>query len=119
MELAIDWDGVCVDRNQDWLPGSKEALRRILSMGHRVVIHTCRANWPEGLASVEAKLLSAGLLIPVWTEAGKPPADVYLDDRGVHFDGDWQPLLASLEKARTRNRRAGSVKTRPRVSGWH
>lgn len=118
MVVACDWDQTLVDtKSQEWLPGAQQAVRRMLHAGHTVIVHTCRANWPEGVAQVRHKLSAAGLPVEVWTDAGKPAADLYVDDRAVHFGGDWGPIVAQLE----RKKMAGSVKTRrpARRQVWH
>lgn len=101
MTVASDWDGTLVDsKTQDWLPGALEALKRLLRDGHRVIIHTCRANWPEGLASIEAKLALAGVRgAHVWTGAGKPHAHIYVDNQAVTFEGDWAPILTHISSS--------------------
>jgi hypothetical protein len=95
--IAVDWDGVLVDRRQKWLPGAPEALIEMLGRGFDIVIHTCRANWPEGLADVETMMrqIPQPLSTPPgfkrprrWTihkASGKPQADLYLDDQAVRF----------------------------------
>lgn len=107
MHIAVDWDGTVVDpKTQEWLPGRVGdlaplvALRRLLRDGHRVTLLTCRANWPEGLASIEAKLHEAGLgAVTVWTREGKPHAHVYVDNQSFPpFRGEWSALLAHVEK---------------------
>jgi hypothetical protein len=120
MTVACDWDGVLADpQTQEWLPGAQQALRRILSAGHRVIVHTCRANWPEGLAAVRQKLAAAGLPVDVWADQGKPHADLYIDDRAVHFGGDWSEIVQQLERRKT----APSISRRPkppkRRQVWH
>lgn len=97
--LACDWDGTLVDSDQRWLPYAEESLRALTRDGHTVIVHSCRANWPEGLASIYAKLQAAHLPIEVWVQAGKPDADLYLDDRAVFFNGDWPTLLGLLREA--------------------
>lgn len=93
MIVAVDWDDTLVDaKTQEWLPGAQAALESLLAQFKTVIIHTCRANWPEGLSSIEAKLAPFRHDIRI---VGKPLADVYVDDRAVRFTG-WPATLAEL-----------------------
>jgi hypothetical protein len=67
-------------------PGAREFLIRLNEAGFRVVIFTVR--WFEW---VEAWLEENGLREYVAEVTDKkPPAQVYLDDRAVCFDGDFE-----------------------------
>jgi predicted mannosyl-3-phosphoglycerate phosphatase (HAD superfamily) len=126
MDIAVDFDGTLVDQQLQWLPGALEALQRMVKAGHKVIIHSCRANWPEGMASIEHKLQAAGLGIPIWDQPGKPAADIYVDDRAVHFANNWAEIIVQLERAAGLTHMAPTIRTRkpsqrrrPPVSGWH
>lgn len=124
--LAVDWDDTLVDaRTQEWLPDAVLALRELQALGYKLILHTCRANWPEGLASIEAKLSQAALSIPVHVGAGKPSADKYIDNQGITFPGTWSPILAHfralsaqkrIEKAATAHAGTHSAKVKLRPS---
>lgn len=126
--FAVDWDGTCVEavwpELGDWLPGAVDGLRRLDAIG-KVVIHTCRvAPWEFDARSewrlwrdpretqseidgVRRMLDEQGLgHIEVWTRDFKPPALVYIDDRGYRFDGDWD---AAATFAESLNERAAEV----------
>lgn len=97
MRVAVDLDRTLVDGN-DWLPGAVDALRWI-ARRHEVTIHTCRANYQEGILSVYGLLADAGLKHPkvtVWSAPGKPDADVYIDDKALRFRGDWDETIREL-----------------------
>lgn len=103
-DLAVDWDDTVVDVDtKAWFPLARAALRALLGRGYTIVIHTCRANWPEGLAEVRDGLDVAGLAgMDVWTQPGKPHADRYVDNQSFPpFKGDWDALLATLPPKRT------------------
>lgn len=97
--ICVDWDGTLVDgQTQEWLPGAQQALRELLSMYRTVIVHTCRANWPEGRAQVEAKLAAAHFYdLQI---VAKPQADFYIDDQAIRFEG-WPQTLAPLRAARS------------------
>lgn len=98
-DLAFDWDGTLVESaTTDWYPMARGAVRILLGRGYTVVIHTCRVNWPEGLAQVHEGLEVAGFSgLDVWTQPGKPHAEMYVDNQSFPpFDGDWDALLAAL-----------------------
>lgn len=100
----------------EWLPGAVEALRRMQDLG-TVVIHTCRVSpvdlhvqgsreivWrdelvvAEDVRAIRKKLRRRGLGdIEVWTRPYKPPALVYIDDKGLRFEGDWSNTMRAVE----------------------
>ncbi len=93
---ALDWDGVLVDpKTQDWLPGAKQAISSLLMGKRKVVIHSCRVLWPDGLTQIQSKLREAGFIghVDIHTGPGKPGADLYVDDRALRFTGDWNEVL--------------------------
>lgn len=99
--VCVDWDDTLVGYKKygepgEWLPGATLALRKFKRAGFTVVIHSCRALWPEGRAEIEGKLREANLRLgsrlKIHDELGKPLAVAYIDDRGVRFDGDWSEL---------------------------
>ena len=109
--IAIDWDDTLVGYKKhgepkEWLPGAQEALRALLKSGRDVVIHSCRANWAEGLEEIHAKITSdpyfarrvAAGQLDIRQGEGKPLAMVYVDDRGFNFAGDWTDLVPRLKE---------------------
>lgn len=102
---ALDWDGTLVDpQSQEWLPGARLGLLSLLQESRAIIVHTCRANWPEGRAAIEAKLESEPALrhylrAGVLTMEGKPRADDYLDNQAIHFSGSWPKALLDLRQA--------------------
>lgn len=92
LTVALDYDGTLVDKTQHWLPGAEQALRAILTRGHRVIIHSSRANSETGVKQIEARL---GPLAQRVMIKPKPEADVYLDNKAVRFT-NWSDALTHL-----------------------
>lgn len=103
-----------------WLPGSREFVETLLTVGLKVVVHTCRATWElgGGTPAVEEFLRLADFVpvqvvgqemdgphsddldnfarqVGVWVGVGKPIASAYVDDRGVPID----PVLNGYDTA--------------------
>lgn len=103
---CIDWDDTLVGYKKygtpgEWLPGAQDALRRLKKRGYVVIVHSCRASWPEGRAEIEAKLAEAGFRLGSKLQIEpKPLADEYIDDRATHFSGDWAGIELPPPKAR-------------------
>lgn len=106
--VCIDWDDTLVGYKKygepgEWLEGACAALRWFKKRGYTVVIHSCRTNWPEGLAEIESKLRVSGFHVgsklKIHTGPGKPLAVYYIDDRAVPFANDWAVLLGQMEAA--------------------
>lgn len=110
MIIALDFDRTILDTDNPEpghkmgapLPGAVESIQRLYDMGHKIVIHSCRAN--EGQRSI--KVMTDWLnhfQIPyhsIWGESssdiGKIVADCYVDDRGLQFIS-WEDVLEKLD----------------------
>lgn len=87
--------------------GSKEALETLRNKGYKIIIYTARIC-PGVNNDVEQQIKD----IKKWLDQydipyddltyKKYPADLYIDDRGYRFEGDWkneiQTILDLLEK---------------------
>jgi hypothetical protein len=101
--LAIDFDGVIHDADHP-LPGKRmgkpimgavESVTALHDRGFKIVIHTVKARSANGTKAVEDWL--AFYEIPYHeVTAVKPDADVYLDNKGMRFDGNWQLALMGI-----------------------
>lgn len=91
--VAIDWDHTLMDGDR-WLPGAKTLLMRLREEGHKIVVHSCNnPGW------IKMNLMEAGIIVDsIWTESGKPVADLYIDDHAYVFpyNGDWTQELPKL-----------------------
>lgn len=111
--IAVDFDGTLVEEVWpgigDWLPGAVDGLKRLAEEFDEVVIWTCRTaevdtdektprDNSDQLDAIWEMLDSAGIPINVrvWTRPYKPPADVYLDNKAIRFNGDWNVALAAV-----------------------
>lgn len=99
MKLVIDWDGTLAE-DGEWLPGAREFLKFAARHGWKVTVASARANYPGGLAEIQATLAAARFSgIPV---VGKPLADIYIDDKALAFTGSWPETRAKVQRtART------------------
>jgi len=105
MILAIDWDRTIHDTDRPIegrklgapVPGAKEALTKFKTAGYKIIIHSC----------ARPKIIRDWMTyfeIPfdyIWGEAPadyghKPVADLYIDDRGLHFQS-WARTLEEVE----------------------
>lgn len=98
--IVIDWNGV-LDTYQGWKgpdytypmrPGTPEFLRNLSSSGYKIVIMT--AADPEAVKKWLSDNDIDWMVAKVTNE--KVPAIVYLDDRAVCFNGNYDDALASI-----------------------
>lgn len=90
------WIGVDFDwtlwhsRKQEPMPGAIEAMQQLRERGFKIMVHSC--NNP---GFIRQCCTNYGIPIDaVWGESsldagGKPNCEVFIDDRGFYFDGDW------------------------------
>lgn len=125
--VAVDWDGTCVDDHAwpemgEWLPGAITALRFLANEFDEVAIFSCRIapvdtdgvtpHDPSWQVSEIHRMLSQAELphnVFVWQEAYKPPADFYIDNHAVRFEGSWKEVLEKISSS-TVERHPNSVK---------
>lgn len=103
--ICVDFDGVVnsyrsgFTRDQDIpdepMPGAADAIMR-LRRTYKVVIFTTRARTVEGRNAVIAWLAKYGIEVDGITHY-KIPAKIYLDDRGLKFEGDWVQAMQEIE----------------------
>jgi len=104
--LCIDFDGVLYPRDELFaspapIPGAKAAMQRLRRAGYKLVIFTSRLSptyldaqgedFGEQRAYVEGLLERDGIPFDDVT-AEKVPAAVYLDDRALRFDDNWNAV---------------------------
>lgn len=101
LTVAIDFDNTLHPYTRGWLgtgvvdsePPHEDVeyfLSSLVAAGLRVVVHSCRAESEEGKSAI-GKWLRDTRLARYVSEITheKPAAIVYLDDRGLRFEGDW------------------------------
>lgn len=109
MRLCIDIDGTLCDLRQPHqtyadlqpLPGAVEKLKTLRQAGHYIILATAR-HMKTCDANVGMVIAKQGKILLQWLEDygieydeiwfGKPNADVYIDDRGYRFEGNWNDI---------------------------
>ncbi len=102
--IAVDFDGV-LHSYRGWsgavpkdppVPGAQDFLNHIMSLGFKVVIFSCRAEENEGRTGIIQWLKDNNFPdVPV-TDV-KPQAELYVDDRGYRFNGDFRAVLELIK----------------------
>jgi hypothetical protein len=106
--ICIDFDGVIHSYLSGWrgeavipdppIHRTAEAIVR-LRKHFRVVVHSARCCSHEGRQAIREWLELHNIEVDDVCEH-KPPAMVYLDDRGVPFTGDWDQAIADIHSFR-------------------
>lgn len=86
--------------------GALDAIKELRSKGYKILIHSTRLNPAISGQDVqrlrnqaEDALRRRGVQFDeVWIGNGKPFFDVVIDDRAVHFDGDWKKAVVEAIK---------------------
>lgn len=113
--VCIDFDGVIHDYRKGWrgidvfdrvLPGASEATHRLRDAGYVIIIHTTRNDSPALQTFLDENQIAYDHINhnpfqPVGSDKGKIIADVYLDDRGICFTGDWNMAVNQIMNFKT------------------
>jgi uncharacterized HAD superfamily protein len=98
--LCIDIDGTIAQARADLdyarcepVPGAAQALRELRTRGWFIVLHTARHinRLTETVEWLHTHEFEYDHIV-----MGKPTGRHYIDDRGIHFAGDWKPILEQL-----------------------
>jgi hydroxymethylpyrimidine pyrophosphatase-like HAD family hydrolase len=110
---CVDFDGVIADYSGgyqgmgvfgDPIPGAAESLQYLSKKGWKIVIYTGRGE--KGLVSAylnryqipfDAINQNVEGIHQAESMSPKPVADVYLDDRGISFNGSWDKALRDID----------------------
>lgn len=109
MSVAIDFDGVIVPAihehiygyfPNELLDGAKDTINKLYDAGWLVIIYSCRVK-----DEIEEFLIENGIqydYINVNSEwpsrSNKIKADVYIDDHGLRFEGNWEETYNKLKE---------------------
>lgn len=95
--ISIDFDGVLHSYEQPWqgaavipddpVPGAQAFCRAMLDAGWRVYVQSARCGQEGGPEAMRAWFAEHCFPDGLEIVAAKPPAHVYLDDRGWCFTG--------------------------------
>lgn len=106
--ICLDFDGVIHSYRSGWcgidnipdppIHGTDRAISR-LRQDYRVVINSARCATKEGRDAIRSWLQKHAIEVDEVCEH-KPPALVYVDDRGIRFQGDWFEALQQISDFR-------------------
>jgi hypothetical protein len=104
LTICLDFDGVIHSYQSGWQgeaviadpPIHKvDVAIKKLRKDYRVVVFSARCRSDEGVEAIRAWLAKHHIEVDdVCRE--KPPAHIYVDDRAVRFDGDWDQTIADI-----------------------
>ena len=105
--LCFDFDGV-INLYAGWqnegfdvilgtpIPGAKETIQKLRNKGYLVLTHSTRCSYPGGAVAVTEYLNKHNIRVD-GVCSNKPPADIYIDDKGLTFNGDWSTMIEAIE----------------------
>ena len=103
--ICVDMDGVIASRDNlnrtkigEPLEGSDVFLEELHNLGWKIIIFSCRPKkMLEGyLAKYDLYYDEINENSSLEYRSPKPVADVYLDDRGITFEGDYEETLKRI-----------------------
>ena len=106
--VCLDFDGVIHSYQSGWqgeaiiadppIHGVDKAIKQ-LRKDYRVVVFSARSKSEEGRHAIEQWLAKHRIEVDEVCE-NKPPAFVYVDDRAIHFGGDWMKTIQDINAFR-------------------
>jgi len=104
--IAVDFDGTICHYDTwegpgwvgDPIPGALRFLRTLKARGYDIWIFSARAVDPEGFGAIHKWLVQHGVrdIVEGITHEKQYRFWYFVDDRAIHFDGDYEAVLARL-----------------------
>lgn len=100
--IAIDFDGVLHSYKSGWiaadileepLDGALDFCNWLIENKFKIVIFSCRAGQPIGWAAIHDWLEKHRFPPSIEVTHKKPEALLYIDDRGMRFDGNFDTVV--------------------------
>jgi HAD superfamily hydrolase (TIGR01662 family) len=102
--IAVDFDGTLVTTNDydefEMIPDAAKSVQKLMDEGYRIVIHTSRmgiaarhGRLDEEIELVEGALRRFRIPYDEIYVGKKFVADLYIDDRNVAYNGDWNECV--------------------------
>jgi hypothetical protein len=101
--ICLDFDGVIHSYTSGFqgvdviadppVPGAREAVVELLDFGYDVTVFSTRCISFKGSEAMRAWLRKHQFDDRLRVSADKPPALLYVDDRGYRFEGDWDAVV--------------------------
>lgn len=106
MRICIDFDGTIYDWGNDKLiDGAKEGLKKLNENGIEINIFSCRTShefrsYPidrkQEIIFMESFLNENDVPFDRILDVDKPVADLYLDDRAIKIDNNWEEVVTHI-----------------------
>lgn len=104
--LCFDFDGVIHSYTSGWtgpleiidppVEGMAEAMHRLKALGWNLCVCSSRARHAGGTQAIKNWMAVHGFpTCPV--DAEKPPAELYIDDRALRFDGVVPAMMDAID----------------------
>lgn len=94
------------------LEGIHEAIATLRNEGWLLLVHSTRCNFKGGVVATAKFLEDNGIRVD-GVCFNKPPADIYLDDKALTFDGNWSGMLEKIRGFKTWKKLQESSKKEP------
>ena len=104
--ICFDFDGVLHSYTSPWaghtvikdgpVPGAQDTCERLLLAGWKVVVFSTRSKDEAGREAMRLWLREYEFPGGMQIASEKLPAEVYVDDRGFSFNGNFDQLLLFL-----------------------
>jgi hypothetical protein len=100
MQIIIDMDGTICQEMRTYSrclaepkPGAIEGINRLYDAGNTIIIYSARTwmEWEMTTAWLKGHGVKYHQLM-----MGKPVGDVWIDDRAMHYDNNWDEITKKL-----------------------